>query len=211
MPTPAIPPPSNPSALPSVSLAGSDIYTLPPDRSAARLWSSPEDIVYALTQDASGRLIAGTGNRGRILAIESNGSFVDLLKAGATQVTAFSKAPNGGIYCSTSNLGKLFLMGEAPEAEGTFESDVQDVHTFSRWGRAEVLGRGSFEIYARSGNVDNPDRNWSPWTRADLGPTGTRLQVPAPRFIQWRAALKPPTPSTPLHHVAPNYLSPTTP
>ena len=207
MPTPAIPPPSNPSALPSVSLAGSDIYMIAPDGSPARLWSSREDIVYALTLDASGRLIAGTGNRGRILAIESDGSFVDLLKAGATQVTAFSKAPNGGIYCSTSNLGKLFLMGSAPEAEGTFESDVQDVHTFSRWGRAEVLGRGNFEIYARSGNVDNPDRNWSPWTRADLGAAGGRLQVPAARFIQWRAVLKPATPATLIDEVAINYLS----
>src|SRR5258708_13438321 len=114
MPTPAIPPPSNPSALPSVSLAGSDIYTIAPDGSPARLWSSREDIVYALTLDASGRLIAGTGNRGRILAIESNGSFVDLLKAGATQVTAFNKPPNGGIYCSTTNLAQLFLIANAP-------------------------------------------------------------------------------------------------
>src|SRR5258708_13045114 len=122
MPTPAIPPPSNPSALPSVSLAGSDIYTSGPDGSPARLWSSREDIVYALTLDASGRLIAGTGNRGRILAIESNGSFVDLLKAGATQVTAFSKAPNGGIYCSTSTLAKLFLMRSPPTPQRPFQS-----------------------------------------------------------------------------------------
>ena len=207
LPTPAIPPPTNPATMPSVSLAGSDIYTIAPDGSPARLWSSREDIVYALTIDGAGRLIAGTGNRGRILAIESNGSFVDLLKAGATQVTAFSKAPSGGIYCSTSNLGKLFLMGAAPEAEGSFESDVQDVRTFSRWGRAEVLGKGNFEIYARSGNVDNPDRNWSQWTRADLGAAGTRLQVPSARFIQWRAVLKPATPATSIDEVAINYLS----
>jgi hypothetical protein len=81
------------------------------------------------------------------------------------------------------------------------------VHTFSRWGRAEVLGKGSFEIYARSGNVDNPDRNWSPWTRADLSPAGGRLQVPAARFIQWRAVLKPATPATLIDEVAIDYLS----
>ena len=37
--------------------------------------------------------------------------FTDLLKASATQVTAFAKAPGGGLYVSTSNLGKVFLLG----------------------------------------------------------------------------------------------------
>ena len=59
-------------------------------------------------------------------------------------------------------------MNNGTEAEGTFESDVQDARNFSRWGRAEVRGRGNFELFARSGNVDNPDRNWSPWSRIDL-------------------------------------------
>jgi hypothetical protein len=175
------------------------------------LWSSREDIVYALSVDASGRLIAGTGNKARLFAIEKNGDFIDLLKASATQITAFSKAPGGGLYCSTSNLGKLFLMSSATEAEGAFESDVQDARTFSRWGRAEVRGQGSFEIFARSGNVDNPDRNWSPWTRADLGHAGensdSHLQAPAARFIQWRAVLKPATPLTRVDEVTINYLS----
>jgi len=48
LPTPAIPPPSNPSTVPSVSLSGSDIYKIAPDGSPSRLWSSREDIVYAL-------------------------------------------------------------------------------------------------------------------------------------------------------------------
>ena len=32
----------------------------------------------------------------------------------------------------------------------------------------EVRGSGNFELFARSGNVDNPDRNWSPWKKVDL-------------------------------------------
>jgi hypothetical protein len=151
-------------------------------------------------------LIAGTGNRGRIYAIEKNGDFTDLLKASANQVTAFSKAPGGGIYCSTSNLGKVFLMTNAPEAEGSFESDVQDVRIFSRWGRAEVRGGGNFELFARSGNVDNPDRNWSPWSHINLN-KDARLEIPAARFIQWRAVLKPANPPTQIDEVGINYLS----
>src|SRR5579871_6142560 len=190
-------PPSAPGAPPAtaplggnVSLSGSDVYSIAPDGSPKKIWSSHDDIVYALAFDSAGRLIAGTGNKGRVYAIEKNGDYIDLLRATANQVSAFSKAPNGGLYCSTSNLGKIFLMSNGTEPEGTFESDVKDAQIFSRWGRAEVRGRGNFELFARSGNADNPDRNWSPWARIDLA-KDARTEVPAARFIQWRAVLKP--------------------
>jgi WD40 repeat protein len=190
----------------NVSLSGSDVYSIAPDGSPKKLWSSHDDIVYALAFDSAGRLIAGTGNKGRIYAIEKNGDYVDLLKATANQVSSFSRAPSGGLYCASSNLGKIFLMSNSPEAEGTFESDVQDAHIFSRWGRAEVRGRGNFDLYVRSGNVDNPDRNWSQWARIDLT-KDARADVPAARFIQWRAVLKPANPPTQVDEVAINYLS----
>lgn len=212
-PTPALgaqppPQPAPPAGAPfigNVNLGGSDIYVLAPDGSPRKLWSSHEDVVYALAFDTTGRLIAGTGNKGRIYAIASTGDFTDLLRASASQVTAFSKAPNG-LYCSTSNLGKIFLMSNSPEAEGSFESDVEDARIFSRWGRAEVRGRGNFELYARSGNVDNPDRNWSSWSRVDLS-KDARLDIPPARFIQWRVVLKPANPPTVVDEVSINYLT----
>jgi sugar lactone lactonase YvrE len=205
--------PSGPGAPPTsapfsgnVSLSGSDVYSIAPDGSPKRIWSSHDDIVYALAFDSAGRLIAGTGNKGRVYAIEKNGDYTDLLRATANQVSAFSKAPNGGLYCSTSNLGKIFVMSNGTEPEGTFESDVKDAQIFSRWGRTEVRGRGNFDLFARSGNVDNPDRNWSPWAKIDLA-RDARTDVPAARFIQWRAVLKPANPPTQIDEVAINYLS----
>jgi outer membrane protein assembly factor BamB len=216
VPQPVPVPPPGPAAagvpfVGNVNLAGSDVFQIAPDGSPGKLWSSREDIVYALAFDGSGRLLAGTGNKGRIYAIEKNGDFSALLKASASQITAFAKAPGGGLYCSSSNLGKVFLMSNTLEAEGVFESDVQDAKIFSRWGRAEVRGRGNFELFARSGNVDNPDRNWSPWTPIDVGKErdkdkNARLEVPAARFIQWRAVLKPASPPTQIDEVAINYL-----
>jgi sugar lactone lactonase YvrE len=188
-----------------VNLAGSDVYLIAADGSPRKLWSSHEDIVYALEFDNSGRLIAGTGNKGRIYAIGKDGEYTDLNRASANQITGFSRAPGGGLYCSSSNLGKIFAMSNTPEAEGTFESDVQDAKIFSRWGRAEVRGRGNFELFARSGNVDNPDRNWSPWTRIDLN-KDARVDVPSARFVQWRAVLKPANPATEIEDVGINYL-----
>ena len=204
-PLPSAPaPPAGAPFVGTVNLGGSDVFMIAPDGLPRKVWSSREDIVYALAFDASGRLIAGTGNKGRIYAIEKNGDFVDLLKASASQVTRFAPAPRG-LYCSSSNLGKVFLLGNNVESEGSFESDVQDAKIFSRWGRAEVRGAGNYELFARSGNVDNPDRNWSSWSRVDLA-KDARLAVPPARFIQWRAVLKPADPGTHLDEVSINYL-----
>lgn len=207
-PSTSAPQPATPETVATagnVNLAGSDIYMIAPDGSPKKLWSSREDIVYALAFNSAGHLIAGTGNKGHIYSIEKDGAFIDLMKASARQVTAFAKAPNGGIYGASSNLGKIFMLSSTPEAEGTLESDVQDVHIFSHWGRAEVRAHGYFELYARSGNVDNPDRNWSAWSKIDLS-KDARLEIPPARFVQWRAVLKPGTPSTRIEEVAINYL-----
>ncbi|HXY16232.1 MAG TPA: WD40 repeat domain-containing protein [Terriglobales bacterium] len=172
----------------SAPAGGSEIYRIAPNGSPARIWNSHEDLVYALAFDHQGRLLAGTGNRGHIFAITGADQYTDLLKATANQVTAFSAALGGGLYVSTSNLGKVFLLGAESASEGTYQSDVFDAHIFSRWGRAEFRGTGNVDLFVRSGNVDNPDRNWSPWKKIDLQ-KDAQIGVPAARFVQWKAVL----------------------
>jgi hypothetical protein len=187
------------------AVGGSEVYRISPDGSPLRIWTSQNDLVYALAFDDHGNLLAGTGNRGHVFAITGQDEFVDLIKAGATQVTAFAKAPGGGLYASTSNLGRMFLIGPSTEIEGTYDSDVFDAKTFSRWGRAEFRGVGDVQLFARSGNVDNPDRNWSPWKQVDLTNNPT-LPVPAARFVQWRAVLRTGSVVPRLDSVLLNYL-----
>jgi hypothetical protein len=180
------------------------VYRLSPEGSPKALWSSREDLVYALAFDDQGRLLAGTGNRGRIYAVLDH-QYIDLVQASANQVTAFARDPKGGLYAATSNLGKVFSLGPKPVAEGTYESDVFDARIFSRWGRAEVRADGSFQLFARSGNVDNPDRNWSSWKPVDLQ-RDEPIEAPAARFIQWKAVLKPGKPMPAIDSVIINYL-----
>jgi sugar lactone lactonase YvrE len=194
-------------SLPSTAAAagGSEIYRIAPDGSPARVWASHDDLVYALAFDQGGQLLAGTGNRGHIFAIGKQDQFTDLLKASASQVTAFAPAPGGGLYASTSNLGKLFLLSAASAPEGSYESDVFDAHIFSRWGRAEFRGEGNVQLFARGGNVDNPDRNWSAWKAIDLQKDAP-IDVPPARFIQWKAVLKAGSPAPRVDSVTINYL-----
>jgi sugar lactone lactonase YvrE len=192
--------------LPEIGSTGSEVYRIAPDGSPRRIWQSREDLVYALTFDAAGRLLAGTGNKGKIYALSTGESrFTDLLKASANQVIGFAAAPGGGLWAATSNLGKVFLLEEATEHEGTFDSDVFDAKIFSRWGHIELRASGNVELFARSGNVDNPDRNWSPWQKIDVAQNAA-LQAPAARFVQWRVVLHSGRPWPTIDSVALNYL-----
>ena len=188
---------------------GSEIYRIATDGSPLKVWSSREDIVYALAFDQHGRLLVGTGNHGHVFALDGSGEtgyddkYSDLLKATATQVTAFAQAPSGGLYAATSNLGKLFLLSAAPENEGTYESDIFDAHNFSRFGRIEARSKGNIELLARSGNVDNPDRNWSAWKHLNAS---AEIDAPPARFLQWKAVLHSGTQPPVLESVLVNYL-----
>lgn len=192
--------------VPGLGATGSEIYRIAPDGSPKRLWTSRDDLVYSLAFDQEGRLIAGTGNKGKIYGIGADGQFSDMLKASANQVIGFAAAPRGALYAATSNLGKLFVIEDSIQREGTYESDVFDARIFSRWGRAEVRSHGNVELFARSGNVDNPDRNWSTWKKVDLQ-KDPALDIPAARYMQWRAVLHSGNPAPQVDSVGINYLA----
>src|SRR5947209_10121038 len=172
---------------------GSEVDKIAADGSSLRLWSSKEDVVYALAFDSNQNLLIGTGNKGRIYSVAANsssGESATLLSLSGSQVTAFTTLPDKSIIATTSNLGKLTHISSKPADSGTFESDTFDAKTFARWGRVEARGAGRYELAIRTGNVENPDRNWSPWVRADLSGKAAP-DVPGARFAQWRATLYP--------------------
>jgi WD40 repeat protein len=171
---------------------GTEVDELSPQGAPRKLWASRDDVVYALRSTPQG-LLAATGNRGRIYRIREDGSYVDLARAATGQATAFANAPDG-LYVATSNTGRLYKLSSQPSTHATYLSDVFDSGVFSQFGRIEINANdngstGDFEIFARSGNVENPERNWSPWQK--VTPNAGTAGVPAARFIQWKAVLEP--------------------
>lgn len=170
---------------------GSEVDELNRQGAPRKLWASSQDVVYALEETPRG-LLAATGNRGRIYRIDEDGSYADLARATSGQAMAFAKAP-GGTWVATSNTGRVYMLGDRPAA-GNYQSDVFDAGAFSTWGRAEVNANdngatGPYQLFVRSGNVENPERNWSPWQRVAAG--SARVPAPAARFVQWKAVLQP--------------------
>jgi len=192
-PTPrqVAPPPS--SLVPSSGVGGgSDVFRIQPDGNPERIWTSASDVVYALAFDAGGHAIIGAGNHGNVYRVETPYLYTLLLTTASAQVTAFAGGPRGILYAVTGNVGKLYQIGPGLEREGTLESDVFDSTLFSQWGRLSfeaLLDGGRIALATRSGNLDQPQKNWSPWSGDIADPKGAPVTSPAARFLQWRATL----------------------
>jgi sugar lactone lactonase YvrE len=182
---------------------GSDVYVIPAAASAGaphRIWSSHDDILYALDATPDG-LLAASGNRGHIYRIEDDGSSSDIGHLLASQVTGFA-ATGAGLYAATANSGKLYLLSaQAAGEQASYESDIFDAQVTAQWGRAEVLARGSYQLYARTGNVENPLRGWTDWKL--IGPETAEPGLTPARYLQWKAVL---SPGATISSVGINYL-----
>jgi sugar lactone lactonase YvrE len=186
------PPPASLAHSASLSVTGSDVYRIDAGGNPEKVWSHSQDIVYAIAFDAKGRVLLGSGNKGYIYRIDSDVLYTALVTAPSTQITAFQTAPDGTLYAATANVGKIYEIGPGLAREGSLESDVFDAGLFSQWGRLSFeanLNGGSISVTSRSGNLDQPEKNWSPWSPAITSPKGDRTVSPPARFIQWKATL----------------------
>ena len=189
--------------IPFPPAVSSSIYRISSNGAPDELWSSREDVVYSLGLGGDGRLLAGTGNNGALLGVDSKGVFAQLAKSGSAQITGISHGKDGKVFVCTANPGKVFSVGPEFEAEGTYESRSFDAQNFSQWGRLEwwsprtassakkSSARDSeprVEFFARSGNTEDPGKEWSTW----YGPythSGAEMEIPPARFAQWKAVI----------------------
>ena len=194
----AIPVPVRPAAPPPASLGaagasgGSEVDRIAPDGNPAKEWSNAQDVVYSIAFDAQGHAVLGAGSHGNLYRVDSPTMFTSLLNMPVAQITALIAGPQGRLYAATGNVGKVYEIGPGLEHQGTIESDVFDSSLFTLWGRVSYEGRlngGQIAVQTRSGNLDQPQKNWSPWSPQVTSAKGARVSSPASRFVQWKATL----------------------
>jgi WD40 repeat protein len=198
----------------------SSIYRISTDGAPEEIWSSRDEIVYALGLNSDGRLLAGTGNNGALLVIDGRGVYAQLAKSGSSQITGISRTSSGKVYLCTANPGKVFSLGPEYEAEGTFESQSFDAKLFSQWGHIEWWGppgmnaaaknskeskEPRLEFFVRSGNTEDPGKEWSRWFGPYATP-GTQIEAPPARFLQWKAVIHDGRPGDGIDWVSAAYL-----
>jgi len=181
----------------------SSIYRISAEGVPEEIWTSRDEVIYALGLNSDGRLLAGTGNNGSLLVIDGRGVYAQLAKSGSAQITGISRSSGGKVYLCTANPGKVFSLGPEYESEGTFESQSFDAKLLSQWGRIEWWGPPAtttsgkavketkeprLEIFVRSGNTEDPGKEWSPWFGPYTSPDAP-TEAPAARFFQWKAVI----------------------
>jgi hypothetical protein len=171
---------------------GAEVVKIAPDGSPETLWTSREDLVFALGLSPAGKILLGTGDNGAVIELEGNDVYASVAKAASAQVTDFVAASDGRIFVATANPGKIFTLGPGYQSNGSFESDTFDAKIFSRWGRLTWWGEngateGKVAFYVRSGNASSADENWSAWAGPYKDAAAARTECPSARFVQWKA------------------------
>ena len=169
--------------------ARSVLFRILPDGGSDVLWRSNDTVGFGLKPLADGRLLIGTGSKGRIYQVGSDRSRTLLIQSPEDQTSTII-AVGDDLYATSSNLGRLYRIGRDSVTEGTYVSPVRDTKFAGQWGVITWRGSGNIELQTRSGNTESPDATWSDWSAAYRNASGDQITSPRARFIQWRAVLR---------------------
>jgi sugar lactone lactonase YvrE len=169
--------------------ARSAVFRILPDGGSEVLWRSNDTVGFGLRPLADGRVLVGTGSKGRIYQIARDRSYTLLIQSPDDQTSTIF-ALGEQLYATSSNLGRLYKIGRESVSEGTYTSPVRDTKFAGQWGVITWRGAGNVELHTRSGNTETPDATWSEWSAPYRVSTGDPITSPRARFIQWRAVLR---------------------
>ena len=182
-----------PSASPTGKGEKTILYRLNKDGSTEKIWASPTDMVYDIQIRDDGKVLAATGTRGRILAIDPGKSYTILTESGEEQLVRFCMAGTV-LYAASSNKAALHKLVSARATTGSYESDILDAGLSSAWGQiwwTVVNPSGvTIELFTRCGNTAEYNKTWSDWSGPYSAKDGEKIKHPISRYIQWKAEFK---------------------
>jgi len=167
-----------------------EVYRIDKDGLVEPILTSDSQAVFDLVPRNDGSVLLGTGNKGRIIAVDRRGFAQLLVDTPEEQITEIREV-SGGIAFATSNLGKVYRVSAEAGATGTFESEVLDADLSSRWGQirwrlVEPSTNVAVKLMTRSGNTKKPDRTWEAWSEPYAEAGGSRITSSPGRYLQWK-------------------------
>lgn len=172
---------------------GGALFRVSSDGLAKRLWISPEEMIYSLFWDESGkRVVFGTGPKGRLFTSDPDGNTTLIIQSGSEQV--FELVPVGvRTYLLVNNPCALSILNPDIRSSGEFTGPVLDARMIASWGRisweAEAPAGAVCRFQTRSGNSAEPGQSWSDWSPPYQKGDGEAVLSPKARFLQFKALL----------------------
>lgn len=156
--------------------------------SAARL---DDETVHSLLWSGD-RLWVGTGLEGKVYTVRDRDLVLEN-DVDERQVMAVVPDEDGMPAFATTNAGAFYRLERGGARRGTYTSAVLDAGHIARFGTFRWRGgapAGTEVAFSfRSGISADPDRTWTEWTPARQGQELSLAEVPAGRYLQWRAEL----------------------
>jgi hypothetical protein len=167
--------------------APNSIYRVEPGKGATRIAVTQGRDVMALALVGQ-RVLAGTGSRARILAIEPDGLVRMLADIDATHASAMLALPDGDALVGTSSPGGLLRIRKGVRKTGTYLSPPFDAGLLARWGRLwwhqSVAAGQAVRVRLRTGATDEPDEHWTDWSGWLSDAAGDAVKTAPGRFAQ---------------------------
>jgi hypothetical protein len=138
----------------------------------------------ALVVQNATKVLVGTGNDGRVFAVDDSHRSELLADVDERAIMAIDPTPQRG-FLVTSDAAFLRRFQAPGDGEAVWVSKVLDAGQRARLGTFGAESRGNVEFAFRTGPTSTPDSrwsDWSPWTAKRIVPA-----VPANRYMQARA------------------------
>ncbi len=170
------------------------LYRIKADGTAEALWTSEQDLVYSVLWDEQSRkIVFGTGNRGRLYAIDQEDDVSLLLQKDSEQIYLLQPADKG-MHILANNPSQWSLMHPDQRFEGDYTSRVMDAGGAASWGRMAWetgLPEGTLlQFQTRSGNSKEPNQTWSNWSPPYQKTGGEQILNPKGRYLQFKVLFK---------------------
>jgi sugar lactone lactonase YvrE len=147
------------------------------------IWTSSQELVFALQSDGDGGVLAATGPNGRLYRLEPGKASLERT-FDEKQVTSLA----GDSVGTNSATGVYRLVSGA--RQGEYVSAVKDTGRTSRFGafrwEGEVPSGTRVEFAFRSGESSAPDTTWSSWTSFAALKRSDTVPAPPARYLQFK-------------------------
>ena len=183
-----------PRAPASMEIASqSAIYKIYPNGIVRNIWEFYREPVQSMTLSKEGKLLVGTGKKGKLIEFSADDEISILLSVDQSQITAFTEMNDGSIIFGTANMAMVYQLESRLNKEGSFLSPVYDSYSISKWGNLrwqyEEMKGSKVSFLTRTGNTEVPNSTWSEWSTAYTNSEGESIRSPESRFLQWRLDL----------------------
>lgn len=178
-------------ALPDAPRGANSLYRVEPGGGVVRVINVPGVLIMALALKDGKDLMVGTGNRGRLIAVDQADDTARVVTDFVPRyISAMATDADGAVVLGTSGSGGLWRIGVGHRSAGVFQSEAFDAGHVARWGRAQWKAikpaAAQLGVTVRTGNSRRPDSTWSDWSPPVTTPGGGAVKAQPGRFAQMR-------------------------